>query len=426
MIDKDFFTYTKVSGVTYKNDKDLDIQSILPLLKEEGRIYCIRDYSNEYDSNAIKVYYFTQRESIHIGYIKKELAAEIAPFLDEHPECDLDGAVEEVTGGNGNSYGCNIRIWITDPSELSYEEIKAFQESLKQENKINSQQEKVKSSNNEPIYNKTTQQRSETNCSSVKQTKKSVSGSKRDYIVIMCVCFLVALGLIMFAAFLNYIYLPIFRNTDSVTNVKKVSDKLITLDEYEMLKNGMSKTDVYNIVGSFGEKVSETGKVTDDYHIEMYSYEGYGDIGANAQLMFTNGQLESMAQFGLAEYDSEWDIETVKNNISIDDFVFNYKLAPLNILGYYDIEVTCDNNSPYNIYSIIMNAKINGGSAEIPIYCSNIIEAGESSAVFTSLGRNTNPIDDYEILDFSILIKSDEGNFYYFKYDYKTKQSEIF
>lgn len=149
MIDKDFSAYTKVSGVTYKNDANIEIQNILPLLKEGGRIYCIRDYSNKYDSNAIKVFYFSKHESIHIGYIKRELAAEIAPFLDKHSECDLDGIVEEVTGGNGNSYGCNIRLWIQNPDEPSYEEIKCFQEGLKRENNI----QQTKSTNkNTPFF----------------------------------------------------------------------------------------------------------------------------------------------------------------------------------------------------------------------------------------------------------------------------------
>lgn len=131
MVDKNFDTYTKVVGVTNTNDKGTNIQDILPLLSEGGRLILIRDFGNPYDENAIKVYYHTKKESIHIGYLTRELAANLSEFLDENPTFDIDGIVDEITGGNGKTYGCNIQIWIQDPDEPSYDEIKAFQETLK-------------------------------------------------------------------------------------------------------------------------------------------------------------------------------------------------------------------------------------------------------------------------------------------------------
>ena len=38
MIDKNFYTHTKIVGVTYNNESGTNIQAILPLLSEGGRL----------------------------------------------------------------------------------------------------------------------------------------------------------------------------------------------------------------------------------------------------------------------------------------------------------------------------------------------------------------------------------------------------
>lgn len=156
MIDKNFDTYTKIVGVTKENDKGTNIQDILPLLSEGGRLILIRDFGNQYDKNAIKVYYHTKKESVHIGYLNRELAANLSEFLDENPTFDIDGIVDEITGGEGKTYGCNIRVWIQDPDEPSYDEIKAFQEHLKNQpkEKPHTADEKILNDIFEDIYSK--------------------------------------------------------------------------------------------------------------------------------------------------------------------------------------------------------------------------------------------------------------------------------
>lgn len=371
MIYKDFFTYTKVSGATYKNDKDLDIQSILPLLKEEGRIYCIRDYSNEYDSNAIKVYYFTQHESIHIGYIKKELAAEIAPFLDEHPECDLDGAVEEVTGGNGNSYGCNIRIWITDPSEPSYEEIKAFQESLKQENKINSQQEKAKSSNNEPIYNKTTQQSSETSYSSVKQTKKSISHVKKIFIAIMCS--LIALGAIISVLLLEYFYLSSSNGANSTNNT---------------LQN-------------------ETSQEAEEQYIE------------ENPTVPTFTPTPNSSTVNSSEPKKEEPI------VKISEIDIRYTILPPNSIGTVWMEGTYTNNSKYAINAFSVTVLLKDTNEKVYLSCYDTVLPGETSPIFDTFGPATQSPDDVEFLECNLRVIDETGDSKFIDYDYKLNSYEL-
>ncbi len=411
MIDKNFDTYTKLVGVTKENDKGANIQDILPLLSEGGRLILIRDFGNPYDENAIKVYYHTKKESIHIGYLNRELAANLSEFLDENPTFDIDGIVDEITGGNGKTYGCNIQIWIQDPDEPSYDEIKAFQEHLKNQPKEKppTADETILNDIYEDIYS-----RSEIH------TPKTKFSLFRGFLVLIAI-----LALVGFFGFASMVF-RLSQNDIPTQNIKKISDSLITLNEYNMLHSGMSKTDVYAVVGSFGEKVSGTGSIGDDYHIEMYSYEGYGETGANAQLMFTNGELDTMAQFGLERYSSDWDIETVKNNISADDFEFNYTLPGVDILGYYDIAATCNNKSPYNIFSIRINAQFNNSTEEATIFCGDIIESGETSKIFDSIRHSSIPVTDYKILNYTVKIKSEEGNFYYFEYDLITGESKIY
>ncbi len=114
MINNDFYTMTKIVGVTYKNENGVEIQSILPNLKSGDGLFFIRDYYNQYDENAIKVYC----KSGHIGYLNKELAAKITPFLSENDDYDLDGRVVEITGDDSKSIGCNIKIWVKNISSL--------------------------------------------------------------------------------------------------------------------------------------------------------------------------------------------------------------------------------------------------------------------------------------------------------------------
>lgn len=100
-------TPTKVVGVTKNNDEGVDIQNILPELEDGSKLNFTREPNNPYDTNAIKVICDYQ----YIGYIKAELAEEIAPIMDSGKE--LKGYITQITGGtNGKTYGCNIHISI--------------------------------------------------------------------------------------------------------------------------------------------------------------------------------------------------------------------------------------------------------------------------------------------------------------------------
>lgn len=129
MITKDFVADTKIVGVTAENDKGTPIQILLSMLKTGDRLIFIREYNNQFDSNAIKVF---SQSGQHIGYISKELSAQLSPFLETNPQVELEGIVKEITGGtDGKLYGCNIRIWIQVSGEPSYEDVKFSQEQYK-------------------------------------------------------------------------------------------------------------------------------------------------------------------------------------------------------------------------------------------------------------------------------------------------------
>lgn len=84
---------TKVVGVTKNNDKGQPIQALLPSLNEDSDFMLVREPNNPYDTNAIKVIADYQ----HIGYVKAELAQQLAPIMDKgnNPKVELLG----VTGG---------------------------------------------------------------------------------------------------------------------------------------------------------------------------------------------------------------------------------------------------------------------------------------------------------------------------------------
>lgn len=93
--------YTKVVGVTFDG-----IQSILPQLHAGMPLRLIREPGNQYDRNAVAVWCNGKK----IGHLSKELASDIAPLMDKG--IDVGGTIEQITGGGGKTYGCNIQVTI--------------------------------------------------------------------------------------------------------------------------------------------------------------------------------------------------------------------------------------------------------------------------------------------------------------------------
>lgn len=71
----------------------------------------------------------------------------------------------------------------------------------------------------------------------------------------------------------------------------------MTKAEFEALQTGMSYSRAVEIIGSSGEVISESEIV--GIRTVMYSWDGDGGLGANANVMFQNGELVTKAQLGL-------------------------------------------------------------------------------------------------------------------------------
>lgn len=97
---------TKVAGVTFENRAE-----VIAKLEESEELELVREPHNTYDSNAVAV--FAPRHDRTIGYLNKDLAAVIAPALDEGAPYSTE--LTQITGGeDGKNYGVNILISRTD------------------------------------------------------------------------------------------------------------------------------------------------------------------------------------------------------------------------------------------------------------------------------------------------------------------------
>ncbi len=75
------------------------------------------------------------------------------------------------------------------------------------------------------------------------------------------------------------------------------TDPRMSKAEFEALKPGMTYAEATEIIGGPGDLASESEVA--GIHTVMYQYEGFGDVGANANVMFQDGKLVQKAQFGL-------------------------------------------------------------------------------------------------------------------------------
>ena len=86
-------------------------------------------------------------------------------------------------------------------------------------------------------------------------------------------------------------------NAESLTNTV---DTKISLEEFNQIETGMNYEQVVGIIGVEGTVMSETDITGDgQYKTTIYSWEGEGSIGANANVTFQAGKVVSKAQFGL-------------------------------------------------------------------------------------------------------------------------------
>lgn len=419
MITKDFVTDTKIVGVTAENDKGAPIQILLPMLSPGDQLIFVRDYGNTYDANAIKV---LGKSGQHIGYLNKELSSKLSLFFETNPGMNIEGIVNEVTGGtDGKLYGCNIRIWIQAPGMPTYEGVKNFQGENKEQNS-------AQSFNGSQSY--------------IPFDSNDKNKSKKNYTPVFIVIALVLIFVIFYFPFQDIV--NFFSNGDSSgntttissnNNVKTVDSKLITLNEYHKLKTGMSRSEVYDIIGSYGEMVSESS--ADGYRITMYSYEGYGSAGANAQLMFENGKLTTMSQYGL-DYDLGENSSSTDNDssnlphttenppIDATDVYFDITILPPDTIGTIWMEATYKNNSKYPITYLQATVLLKDTNEKVYLSSADTVLPGETSPVFDTFGPKSLKTDDIEFLECIFKIIGDNNTEMFVEWDLKLGTYEIY
>lgn len=72
---------TRVTGVFYANEDGICRANYVQDMTENDIVYLERDSNNKYDSNAVKVIVTLNNAKHQIGFIEKELAAQISPLM---------------------------------------------------------------------------------------------------------------------------------------------------------------------------------------------------------------------------------------------------------------------------------------------------------------------------------------------------------
>lgn len=98
----------RVAGVTYEGR-----QEKIARLRYDDPVRIVPEPDNPYDKNALAVYVGHAGKVLHVGYIPRDMAAQIAPLIDgEAFMC----AIAEITGGfelwDGSTanYGLRLRV----------------------------------------------------------------------------------------------------------------------------------------------------------------------------------------------------------------------------------------------------------------------------------------------------------------------------
>ena len=82
------------------------------------------------------------------------------------------------------------------------------------------------------------------------------------------------------------------------------SDAQLTLAQFNEIQEGMTKQEVWDIIGDECTQTSSSvipgiEGISEETRLTMYGCNGYGQVGANAILSFTNDELTSKSQIGL-------------------------------------------------------------------------------------------------------------------------------
>jgi len=96
--------FSKVVGTTFRDDVDLS------KLKVGDDLILVREKDNQYDPNAVAIYANFDDKAKQIGYVKRELAQDMAKLMDAGEV--MVGEITQITGGHdGQNHGVNYKFW---------------------------------------------------------------------------------------------------------------------------------------------------------------------------------------------------------------------------------------------------------------------------------------------------------------------------
>lgn len=98
---------TRVVGVTFSNEDGSSRTRIIAGMSSSDQICLERDPYNQYDSNAVKVCVLKNGEKKQIGFLAKEIAAEVSPKLRKNVNFNI--TIEGVGLWNDRPF-CEIEI----------------------------------------------------------------------------------------------------------------------------------------------------------------------------------------------------------------------------------------------------------------------------------------------------------------------------
>jgi len=104
--------YTKVAGVTHKNDDGSSRQKHVQKCRTRERLILKRDYDNPYDENAIKVYL---RNGSQIGFLSAEVADDVVKQMNKGHQFHAFAA--NITGGTGNKPTMGVNVLMVKAPE---------------------------------------------------------------------------------------------------------------------------------------------------------------------------------------------------------------------------------------------------------------------------------------------------------------------
>ncbi|HTV91131.1 MAG TPA: HIRAN domain-containing protein, partial [Verrucomicrobiae bacterium] len=92
--------HTKLVGVSFEGRQDT-----IAGLRVDTELVLERQPANEFDPNAIGVYY----GALQLGFVRKQIAKHLAPLIDGGAR--YRARVESLTGGGEKNRGVNIYMW---------------------------------------------------------------------------------------------------------------------------------------------------------------------------------------------------------------------------------------------------------------------------------------------------------------------------